>query len=345
MNSSSLFMAASGGGTGAGNSGGGRRPTPAERLHGEQPPPVLRAGVAYTRFIPREELQGFAAWSPGAFTEQPTIAQPPQPGAPHAAVRARADGERAPAPPVPAWPMGDLFSDQHAAAAEATRQAAAHGAAHAAAAAAVAAEPAPSQDTAAALAAQRAELLADARQQAAAARQLGYQDGYRDGMAALESFKESFATQTSGQMARVLQALDDDLGRLEQDMAASVARVATELARQVVRGELALRPALVAQVAREAVNTVLMSARHITVQVHPDDHALVALGCEEALAARGARLLAQPTVARGGCRVESDAGVIDALVATRWAQATQAMGSGVPWDDADAAGDTAGGDA
>ena len=117
------------------------------------------------------------------------------------------------------------------------------------------------------------------------------------------------------------------------------------LARQVVRSELAVRPALVAQVAREAVNTVLMSARHITVQVHPDDHALVALGCEEALAARGARLLAQPTVARGGCRVESDAGVIDALVATRWAQATQAMGSGVPLDDADAAGDTAGGDA
>ena len=164
-------------------------------------------------------------------------------------------------------------------------------------------------------------------------------------MAALESFKESFATQTSGQMARVLQALDDDLGRLEQDMAASVARVATELARQVVRSELAVRPALVAQVAREAVNTVLMSARHISVLVHPDDHALVAQGCEEALAARGARLLAQPTVARGGCRVESDAGVVDALVATRWAQATQAMGSGVQWDDADAGGDTAGSDA
>ena len=34
----------------------------------------------------------------------------------------------------------------------------------------------------------------------------------------------------------------------------------------------------------------------------------------------------QPAVARGGCRVESDAGVIDAQVATRWAQATQALG-------------------
>jgi len=308
-----------------------RRLTPAERLHGEQPPAVLRAGVAYTRFIPREELQGFASWTPGAFAEPPTIIQPPQPGAPHAAVRPRADGVRPPGPPLPPWPQSDAFSGA--------------GAAPAAAAPTPAAPPQPVPGLAEALAAQRAALLADAQQQVAAARQQAYQDGYRDGLVALESFKESFASQTSSQMARVLQALDDDLGQLEQDMAASVARVAAELARQVVRSELAVRPALVAQVAREAVNAVLMSARHITVLVHPDDHALVAQGCEEALAARGARLLPQPAVARGGCRVESDAGMIDAQVATRWAQATQAMGSGLAWDDGAASGPETGGDA
>ena len=308
-----------------------RRPTPSERLHSRPPPPVLRAGVAYTRFIPREELQGFSAWQPCAFADTPAIAQPPQPGTPAAVVRARAEGEPAPKAPLPVWPTGALFSD-------AERRA--HPTAPAPAAAPVV-QPEPPPD----MAALRAAWQAEADQQAAAARQQGYQDGYRDGLAALDSFKESFATQTSGQMARVLQALDDELGQLEQQLASSVARVATELARQVVRGELAVRPALVAQVARDAVNTVLMSARHITVQVHPDDHALVAQGCEEALAARGARLLAQPGLARGGCRVESDAGVIDAQVATRWAQATQALGTGVPWDDSADTGDAPGADA
>jgi len=317
-----------------------RRPTPHERLHGPQPEPppaVLRAGLAYTRFIPREELQGVAAsnWTPGAFAETPTLLQPAQPGAPHAAVRPRTPADTVPQQPAPAWPAGDLLAPQAAQPA-----------------AAPAAEPAPAapggaaaEDIAAALAAQRASLQADAREQAAAARQQGYQDGYRDGLVALDSFKESFASQTSSQVARVVQALDEDLGRLEQQLATSVARVATELARQVVRSELALRPGLVAQVAREAVNTVLMSARHITVLVHPDDHTLVAQGCEEALAARGARLLAQPGVARGGCRVESDAGVIDAQVATRWAQAVQALGSGVPWDDGATEAGPSGGDA
>ena len=32
-------------------------------------PPNSRAGLGYTRFIPREELQGFAAWQPAAFSQ------------------------------------------------------------------------------------------------------------------------------------------------------------------------------------------------------------------------------------------------------------------------------------
>ncbi len=261
------------------------------------PPPNSRAGSPYTRFIPREELQGFAAWMPESFGLPSAAAAPP--GKPWAGNAQAGD----PLPQTAGTP----------------------------------ADPAPSAEVVAALDALRAGLAAahqaELKAQVAAARTQGYQDGYRDGLVALESFKQSFASQVSSQMGQVLAALDTELGALEQQMASSVARVATELARQVVRSELSVRPALVAQVAREAVNAVLMSARQITVLVNPDDQALVAAGCEEALAARGARLLAQPSVARGGCRVESDAGVIDARIGARWLQATHALGTGVPWDD------------
>lgn len=304
-----------------------RRPSPSERLHQMPPPPNPRAGVPYTRFIPREELQGFAAWRPDAFAETPAFLQPAQPGSRHASVRAGSDSAPVDAPPTPAWPAAG-FSD---------------GARPGATPASAAAQPEVVLDEPATLEQLHTEMQAEMQRQVAAARQQGYQDGYRDGLVALESFKESFAKQTSGQMAQVLTSLDEELGQLEQQLAASVARVATELARQVVRSELQTRPALVVQVAREAVNAVLMSARHITVQVHPDDHALVSQGCEEALAARGARLLSQPAMARGGCRVESDAGVIDARVPTRWAQATQSLGTGVAWEDDDAHRSVAGG--
>jgi flagellar assembly protein FliH len=175
----------------------------------------------------------------------------------------------------------------------------------------------------------------------AAARQAGYQDGYRDGLVALEGFKQSFATQATGQIGTLLKSFDAQLDQLDHDLAATVARTAVQLARQVLRSELQSHPELVANVAAEAVNNVLLSARHITVQVHPLDLPLVAEGAEEALKARGARLLANKAIERGGVLVESDVGAVDAQVATRWAQAAANLGNETDWHNDDIIGDDA----
>lgn len=164
------------------------------------------------------------------------------------------------------------------------------------------------------------------------ARQAGYADGYRDGLVALEGFKQSFASQATTQIGQLLESFDAQLGELEAAIAQGVAATAMALARQVLRSELAAEPALVARVAAEAVNAVMLSARHITVHVHPQDLPLVAEGASEALQARGARLLARPEIARGGVLVESDVGLVDARIATRWAQAAATMGSDEPWE-------------
>jgi flagellar assembly protein FliH len=227
------------------------------------PSPNEAARGVYARFIPREELGGFAAWQPGDLAGGP---------APQANV------QRAP-------------------------------------------DELPKVDVAAELAAQLK-----------AARQTGYQDGYRDGLVALDGFKQSFAAQTTAQIGALLQAIGDELGALQQDMARTLAISATHLARQIVRAELASQPALIAKVAQEAIDTLLLSAKHITLRVHPDDHALVPEGAAEVLKARGARLLADASMARGGCLVESDIGVIDASIDTRWRRAAAALGIDEPWD-------------
>lgn len=226
------------------------------------PPPNSRAGNPYTRFIPREELQGFASWTPDAFGHD--AATPPG--------TARAEPEVPPEPTAEQW---------------------------------------------------QAEVQV--------ARKEGYRDGYRDGLVALENFKQSFAQQMAAQVGVVLQNFDGELGALEQRIAASVARIATQLARQVVRSELQTRPELVVQVAQDAVNATLLSARQITVYVNPEDQPLIARGAEEILAARGARLVGDPDVARGGCRIESDACSVDARLEARWNLAVMALGTGVHW--------------
>lgn len=165
----------------------------------------------------------------------------------------------------------------------------------------------------------------------AAERQEGYQDGYRDGLVALEGFKKSFATQAGARVGQLLESFDANLSTLEGEMAQALARATVLLARQVLRDELRAHPEHVAGVAREAVAAMVTSARQIVVRVHPDDLPLVDEGAGDALRARGARLLSDPEVQRGGCLVESDAGSVDATIATRWTRAAGAIGLPVAW--------------
>lgn len=164
-----------------------------------------------------------------------------------------------------------------------------------------------------------------------ALRQAGYQEGYRDGLVALENFKQHFAAQATAQIGSLLDAFDAQQRELDAGLADTLAHCALQLAQQVVRSELAARPELVARVAADAVNAVMLSARHIRVHLHPLDLPLVAEGAEDTLSARGARLLPDETVQRGGVRVESDAGAVDARIETRWAQAAAALGGELAW--------------
>ena len=223
----------------------------------------------YSRFIPREELHPFSAWSLGSL----------------------ADGESGPVQPeasAPA-PEPEVVSEEHKA-------------------------------------------------QLQQARQAGYKDGYRDGLSALDNFKQTYAAQITAQVGQVAQAFQAQLDLMEQQLAQSLALVASDIARQVVRSELQTRPELIETVAQEALSTLLHSARHIRVHVHPDDHHVLVEQGQLDLESRQARLVPDAGVARGGCVVESDIGVIDAAIETRWRQAVAALGQDSLWATGSEAG-------
>jgi flagellar assembly protein FliH len=179
------------------------------------------------------------------------------------------------------------------------------------------------------------ELAARHQAELAEARQAGYKDGYRDGLVALDNFKQSYAAQVTAQVAAVAAAFRAQLDAIEQQLARGLSRVAVEIARQTVRSELTTRPELIETVAQEALNTLVHSARHIRVHLHPDDYHLLATQGHLDLDARDARLVSDPGVTRGGCIVESDVGVIDASIEARWRRAAAAVGHDEQWQPAE----------
>lgn len=240
--------------------------TPAKGQFRNVPPPDGNKPSVYSRFIPREELNDFAAWTPGTLDSPDDTAD----ASLRAARQAKADA-----------PAADPHAELQA-------------------------------------------LLNSTRQQA-------YQDGYRDGLAALDAFKQSHARQVATQIGALLKSTTEQLEELQQKMAAALARSATNLARQIVRTELQTRPELVAMVATEALDALLLSARHITVRVHPDDLDMVVQGASDVLQARGGRVIGDDSLARGGCLVESDIGTVDGEMQTRWRLATAELGCEQPW--------------
>lgn len=259
------------------------------------------AAAVHSRFIPREEMGSFSSWMPKNLDAAAAFS----PSASSADLRAAATP-----PPASPYVAGvDRRRPTHS-------MAAAAGTATAAATTAAATPTLTQTDVAAA---------------SKAARQSGYQDGYRDGLAAMESFKQSFAMQVTAQVGSLVQAMGQQFDGLQQDMARAIAVSATRLAQQVVRVELRSQPELIAAVAEAALDALLQGARHTTLRVHPDDHALVAAGAEEALRTAGARLLSDATVSRGGCLVESDIGKVDASIEARWQRAAAVMGCDEKW--------------
>ncbi|MBN8505659.1 MAG: flagellar biosynthesis protein [Burkholderiales bacterium] len=169
------------------------------------------------------------------------------------------------------------------------------------------------------------------RELLAAARQAGYQDGLRDGLAALEASKQQHARQVAAQLGVLVSSFDASFAELESQLADAFTRSVVQIAQQVLRSELRLHPDHVAQVAREAVEALMLTARHVRVRVHPDDLPLVEAGAAEVLAARGATLLADATIERGGCFVESDIATVDARIAKRWQLAAGMLGQRAEW--------------
>lgn len=274
---------------------------------------------SYTRFIPREELKGFAAWNPNSLED---------PAAPRAAPgESSAGGGIHKAPFSVRAGVADGVVTEPTEPQSKTRPTPTD---------AGAAVPPVGKPRSTRPPEPKPEPKVDVDTLVKESRHSGYQDGYRDGLAALESYKQTQSAQMAAFMSDQVGALVSDLHQrlelLEAQLSGRIAGVALELARQVVRSEIATRPELVVSVAEDAMSTILSSARSIVLRLNPDDLAMAHGSLDEQLKARGARLVGDPHVAQGGCLVESDIAVVDASVESRWNRVAAAMGIEMDWN-------------
>lgn len=167
------------------------------------------------------------------------------------------------------------------------------------------------------------------------ARAEGHAEGLEEGRAAghAEAFEagriEAAAELQS--LRAVAASFSDALAQADETIAADVLDLALHLARSMVRTAFEVRPELIVPIVREAIEYLPVLQQPAVLALNPEDIDIVRASLADELDKGGWRVVADPNIARGGCKVDTASNQIDAQAAARWSRLTHALARNVEW--------------
>ena len=153
----------------------------------------------------------------------------------------------------------------------------------------------------------------------------GFAQGRSDGLKQMQ--------QQALRFEQLMQALQTPFADLDQQVEQELVRLAVAVARQLVRREIKTDPGAVVAVVREAMGQLPVSAQQINLHLHPEDAALVRTALSLNEEDRRWRIVEDPVLARGDCRILTETSRIDATVEARLTAIIATMLGGERRDD------------
>jgi flagellar assembly protein FliH len=151
----------------------------------------------------------------------------------------------------------------------------------------------------------------------------GYAAGYEEG--------RHKAASEAAQFEQLLGGLRQSMAEADQTLCTDLLALSLNLAKQMVREALKVRPELVLALVRENIRDIPSFKQPDRLFLNPDDVSLVQNHMADELNAW--TVCAEPSVARGGCRIETAGSQIDASLQTRWQRLSNALGQTNGWLD------------
>lgn len=143
-----------------------------------------------------------------------------------------------------------------------------------------------------------------------AAREEGYARGHAEGLAAGQAEVRRMVAQIEG----VLDGFTRPLARLDGEVADALADLAVRIAGSLLGRAYQIDPTLLADLVREALETVGSDSRELELRLHNDDFGVLA---PHLAGLDGVRLTIDSALGRGELRLHSESVRIDGTIASR----------------------------
>lgn len=148
-----------------------------------------------------------------------------------------------------------------------------------------------------------------------------YDEGFALGQKEGFEQKKSELEKHSLSLRSIIEILSEPLKELDDDVVNQLAQLSMTVAKQVVRRELHTEEGEIVGIVREAMTALPASTRKIILNIHPDDAELVrnafSLNDEKESEELRWKVIEDPMLTRGGCKISSENSSIDATVEGR----------------------------
>ena len=145
----------------------------------------------------------------------------------------------------------------------------------------------------------------------------GFSLGQKEG---LEQKKNEIEAKIES-LSSIIEVLTEPLNELDDEIVEQLAKLSMTVAKQVVRRELHTEQGEIVGIVREAMSALPASTRKIILNVHPDDAEIIrtafSLGQEDESEELRWKIIEDPMISQGGCKISSENSTIDATVESR----------------------------
>lgn len=173
-----------------------------------------------------------------------------------------------------------------------------------------------------------AEQIENARAEAHAE---GYAAGMEEGRAAGLAEGRVQAEQEKQTLLQIADTFGTEVAQANELIASDMLDLALDLAKAMLKTALNVRPELIVPLVREAIHYLPTLQQPALLHLHPDDAAIIASHLGDELSTAAWRVVEDPHMDRGSCRVETVTNQIDATTSTRWQRIAAALGKESDW--------------